>query len=55
VFCLTSALCATTAAAQQRAAIPAAKLDGFKREAIADVDGIAKFTQQMVDQIFCFG
>jgi len=55
VFCLTSALCVTTAAAQQRAAIPAAKLDGFKREAIADVDGRAKFTQQMVDQIFSFG
>ena len=55
VFCLTSALCATNVAAQQRAAIPAAKLDGFKREAIADVDGRAKFTQQMVDQIFSFG
>ena len=55
VFCLTSALCVTTATAQQRTAIPAAKLDGFKREAIADVDGRAKFTQQMVDQIFSFG
>ena len=55
VFCLTSALCVTNVAAQQRAAIPAAKLDGFKREAIADVDGRAKFTQQMVDQIFSFG
>jgi aminobenzoyl-glutamate utilization protein B len=55
VLCLTSAFCVTTAAAQQRAAIPAAKLDGFKREAIADVDGRAKFTQQMVDQIFSFG
>src|SRR4051812_41451997 len=54
-FCLTSALLAATASAQQRAAIPAAKLDGFKREAIADVDSRAKFTQQMVDQIFSFG
>ena len=55
VACLTTALSAVSLGAQQRTAIPAARLDGFKREAIADVDGRAKFTQQMVDQIFSFG
>jgi len=55
VSCLTAAICATSAQAQRRPPLAAAKLDGFKREAIADVDSRAKFTQQMVDQIFSFG
>ena len=54
-LCLTALLAASSAGAQQRAAIPAARLGGFKRDAIADVDSRAKFTQQMVDQIFSFG
>jgi aminobenzoyl-glutamate utilization protein B len=32
-----------------------AKLDAFKKEAVADVDARRVFTQQMVDQIFSFG
>jgi aminobenzoyl-glutamate utilization protein B len=47
-----------TAAAQQSAA-PATpadpRLDGFKKELMADIDSRATFTQQMVDQIFSFG
>ena len=54
-LCLTTIVSAASAGAQQRAALPTARLDGFKREAIADVDSRAKFTQQMVDQIFSFG
>src|SRR6185436_11348870 len=54
-FCLTSFILAAPASGQQRAALPTAKLDAFKREAIADVDGRGRFTQQMVDQIFSFG
>jgi aminobenzoyl-glutamate utilization protein B len=54
-LCLTALVAASSTGAQQRATIPAARLDGFKREAIADVDSRAKFTQQMVDQIFSFG
>jgi aminobenzoyl-glutamate utilization protein B len=47
--------------AQERTAAPAAKapanprLDGLKRDAAADVDGMKQFTQQMVDQVFSFG
>jgi aminobenzoyl-glutamate utilization protein B len=41
--------------AQGRPAIPTARLDAFKREAIADVESKAQFTQQMVDQIFSYG
>jgi aminobenzoyl-glutamate utilization protein B len=52
---LTAALSAASLGAQQRTSIPATRLDAFKREAIADVDSRAKFTQQMVDQIFSFG
>jgi len=55
VACLVTACCAATLPAQGRTAIPNARLEGFKREAIADVDGRAQFTQQMVDQIFSFG
>ena len=48
-----------TAVAQQPAAAPAppadSRLDGFKRELMADIDARASFTQQMVDQIFSFG
>ena len=47
-------------AAQQPAAPAAAppadpRLETLKRELIADIDGRAKFTQEMVDQIFSFG
>ena len=31
------------------------KLDAFKKEAVADVEGQAVFAQQMVDQIFSYG
>ena len=53
--CLAITLTAAPALAQNRAAIPNARLEGFKREAIADVDSRAQFTQQMVDQIFSYG
>ncbi len=42
-------------AAQQPAAPSDPRLDALKRELIADVDSRAKFTQEMVDQIFSFG
>jgi aminobenzoyl-glutamate utilization protein B len=35
--------------------IASARLDALKKEALADVDARATFTQQMVDQIFSFG
>jgi aminobenzoyl-glutamate utilization protein B len=55
-----AAILAAPAAPAQRAVqykptIAPSRLDALKREAIADVDGRAKFTQQMVDQIFSFG
>jgi aminobenzoyl-glutamate utilization protein B len=53
--CLALIAAATALSAQGRAALPAARLEGLKREALADVDARAKFTQQMVDQIFSFG
>ena len=31
------------------------KLDAYKKEALAEVDNMATFTQQMVDQIFSYG
>ncbi len=45
------------AAAQQPAPTPAPdpRLDRLKRELIADIDSRAKFTQEMVDQVFSFG
>jgi aminobenzoyl-glutamate utilization protein B len=54
------ALLALPLAAQQPAApapsTPAdPRLDALKRELMADIDGRAKFTQEMVDQIFSFG
>jgi aminobenzoyl-glutamate utilization protein B len=45
-------------AAQQPAPPPAPadpRLEALKRELIADIDSRAKFTQEMVDQIFSFG
>ena len=42
-------------AAAQRQARPNPRLAQFKREAGTDIDARAKFTQQMVDQIFSFG
>jgi aminobenzoyl-glutamate utilization protein B len=52
------ALAAAPAAAQQTPAPQAApnpRLEALKREAVADVESRAAFTQQMVDQIFSFG
>ncbi|MBI2073282.1 MAG: amidohydrolase [Gemmatimonadetes bacterium] len=43
------------AAAQQWQARPHPRLEQYKRQATADVDARARFTQQMVDQIFSFG
>src|SRR5687768_10308444 len=37
------------------AAPPDPRLEGLKRELISEIDGRAKFTQEMVDQIFSFG
>jgi aminobenzoyl-glutamate utilization protein B len=34
---------------------PPAKLAGFKTELATEIDGMAVFTQQMVDQVFSFG
>ncbi|MFN7916462.1 MAG: amidohydrolase [Vicinamibacterales bacterium] len=31
------------------------KLDGYKKEVLADVEGMSTFTQQMVDQVFSYG
>lgn len=42
-------------AAQARAPRPDPRLERLKREALADVDARAKFTQEVVDQIFSFG
>ena len=53
-----AALIAAPAAAQQQpapAAAPNPRLEALKREAVADVESRAAFTQQMVDQIFSFG
>jgi len=51
-------LLAVPAAAQQPptpGADPNPRLEALKREAVADVESRAVFTQQMVDQIFSFG
>lgn len=55
-----AAMLAAPAASAQRAAqykptIAPSRLDALKREAMTDIDGRRKFTQQMVDQIFSFG
>jgi len=53
---LAPALLALPLAAQQPSASPAdTRLDGLKKELIADIDSRAVFTQQMVDQLFSFG
>jgi aminobenzoyl-glutamate utilization protein B len=57
-FLFLAALAAAPAAAQQTpapAAAPNPRLEALKREAVADVESRAAFTQQMVDQIFSFG
>ncbi len=47
------------APAQKPAAAPAVKVDprleALKKQAVADVDSMRDFTQQMVDQVFSFG
>ena len=49
-------LAAAPLSAQQPAATPPdPRLEGLKKELIADIDSRAVFTQQMVDQIFSFG
>jgi aminobenzoyl-glutamate utilization protein B len=40
---------------QYKPTIPQARLDALKREALTDIDGRQKFTQEVVDQIFSFG
>jgi aminobenzoyl-glutamate utilization protein B len=43
---------------QKPAAAPAKvdpRLDAFKKQAVADVEGMRDFTQQMVDQVFSYG
>ncbi|MEO8449346.1 MAG: amidohydrolase [Gemmatimonadota bacterium] len=42
-------------AAQQKPVKPDPRLEKLKVEALADIDSRAKFTQQVVDQIFSFG
>ena len=45
-------------AAQQtspRKALSRSRIDALGREAVADVDSRARFTQQMIDQIFSYG
>jgi aminobenzoyl-glutamate utilization protein B len=50
-------LLAAPLAAQATPAAPPSnpRLESLKRELISDIDGRAKFTQEMVDQIFSFG
>lgn len=51
-----SLLAAPLAAQATAAAAPSdPRLEVLKRELISDIDGRAKFTQEMVDQIFSFG
>jgi aminobenzoyl-glutamate utilization protein B len=51
-----SLLAAPLAAQATPAASPSdPRLEALKRELISDIDGRAKFTQEMVDQIFSFG
>ena len=45
---------AATAAKPAAAPIPP-KLEAYKKELTADIDGMSTFTQQMVDQVFSFG
>jgi aminobenzoyl-glutamate utilization protein B len=54
IAALTVAPQAQKAAAPKPAAAPG-KLEALKREAVADVDARAQFSQQMVDQIFSYG
>ena len=66
-LCVAVAMAGPTISAQQGAARPAPKpaaapkapvnpkLDGYKKEVIAEVDNMSTFTQQMIDQVFSFG
>jgi len=40
---------------ERRSPIPAKRLAAYGREAVADVESRARFTQQMIDQIFSYG
>lgn len=51
VFCLAASLAAETPAAR----VTEADLPDLKQDAVAEIDGMAKFTQVMVDSIFSFG
>ncbi len=42
-------------AAASKPTAAAAKLDALKKEAVADVESRAQFSQQMIDQIFSYG
>ena len=43
------------AATAAKAPAPNPKLDGYKKEVVADVENMSVFTQQMIDQVFSFG
>ena len=43
------------AATAAQAPAPNPKLDGYKKEVVADVENMSVFTQQMIDQVFSFG
>ena len=55
-FTILSLLAVPLAAQAPATAAPSdPRLEALKRELISDIDGRAKFTQEMVDQIFSFG
>ena len=52
---LSALLLAAVTGPQLVAQQPDPRLDALKKELISDIDSRAKFTQEMVDQIFSFG
>ncbi len=53
-----TAMSATSSTQSKPASAPAAvppKLDAYKKDAAASIDGMYDFTQQMIDQVFSFG
>jgi aminobenzoyl-glutamate utilization protein B len=52
---ISSLACALAFAAAGASAQPPAKLDAYKKEAVQQVDGMAKLAQEMVDSVFSFG
>jgi aminobenzoyl-glutamate utilization protein B len=55
VACVAAAPAAEQGAQPAKGTKPDARLDAFKREAVADVEKMQTFSQQMVDQLFSFG